>query len=87
MLSQAIHGTVQEANAARDSGDAHWWRRLEAALAAVGSQAESVMECVTEEVEVGKPKPLDIEGLLANVVPNLLRLQSELLTISSDQEY
>ncbi|KAH7924492.1 ARM repeat-containing protein [Leucogyrophana mollusca] len=60
----------------RDNGVASWWKPLEAALAAVGSQAEDILNCVEDEHESGRPKPIDIEYLLANVVPSLLN-QSE----------
>lgn len=50
------------------------WRPLEAALAAVGSQARTVLECIDDEGAAGRPKPIDIESLLANVIPSLLGL-------------
>lgn len=50
------------------------WRPLEAALAAVGSQAEAVLDCVQDEQDYGRAKPIDIEHLLANVIPNILGL-------------
>lgn len=53
------------------------WRRLEAALAAVGSQSETVMDTIQEEQESGRAKPIDIDGLLAGVVPSLLGLSRE----------
>lgn len=53
------------------------WRPLEAALAAVGSQADVIMECVDDEVESGRSKPIDIEYLLSNVVPAVLTLSGE----------
>jgi importin-9 len=73
-LGSTVQRVVAEANTAREAGDTNWWRRLEAALAAVGSQADNVMECIQDEVEAGKPKPVDVEYLLANVIPALLRL-------------
>jgi hypothetical protein len=48
------------------------WKPLEAALAAVGSQAEDIIECLEDEQESGRQKPVDIEQLLAHVVPSLL---------------
>jgi hypothetical protein len=73
-LGTTAQRVVGDANAARSTGDEGWWRPLEAALAALGSQAEGVVECVNDEAEAGKPKPVDVEYLLANVVPSLLRL-------------
>jgi hypothetical protein len=50
------------------------WRPLEAALAAIGSQAEAVEECIGDERASGRDKPIDIEFLLSNVVPSVLNL-------------
>ena len=52
----------------------HRWRALEAALAAIGSQAESVLDAIDDERDSGRDKPIDIESLLTNVVPNFLVL-------------
>lgn len=57
---------------------AHWltcrWRPLEATLAAIGSQSESVLDCIEDETDSGRPKPLDIDYLLATVIPPILSL-------------
>jgi importin-9 len=50
------------------------WKSLEAGLAAMGSQAEAVLDCVEDEEDSGHPKPIDIEYLLSNVVPSVLSL-------------
>jgi hypothetical protein len=50
------------------------WRPLEAALAAVGSQAEAVEDCINDEEASGRNKPLDIEFLLSDVIPSVLGL-------------
>jgi hypothetical protein len=76
-LGHAVQRVVVQANSARDAGDVNWWRQLEAALASVGSQADDVVECTQEEVDAGKPAPVDIGSLLSNVVPALLRLTGE----------
>jgi hypothetical protein len=52
----------------------HRWRPLEAALAAVGSQSESVLDCIEDEVESGNAKPIDIDYLLENIIPPILSL-------------
>jgi hypothetical protein len=59
------------------------WRPLEAALAAVGSQAEAVLDCVQDEQDSGRAKPIDIEHLLANVIPNILGLSRRLPCLMS----
>jgi hypothetical protein len=53
------------------------WRPLEAALAAIGSQAEPVLDCVQDEQDSGREKPIDIENFLANVIPSILNLPRE----------
>lgn len=55
------------------------WRPLEAALAAIGSQAEAVEECISDEEVSGRDKPIDVEFLLSNVVPSVLSLSGTLL--------
>jgi hypothetical protein len=76
-LNATIQKVVVETNAEREKGNANWWRRLEATLASLGSVSESVMDCVNDEVDAGKPKPIDIEGLLANIIPPLLSLSGK----------
>jgi len=53
------------------------WRHLEATLAALGSQAESILDCIQDEQDSGREKPLDIENLLVNIVPSILGLPGE----------
>ena len=50
------------------------WRPLEAVLGATGSQAEVILECLDDELQSGRPKPIDIEYLLAEVIPSILLL-------------
>ena len=50
------------------------WRPLEAALASIGSQAESILDCIDDETGSGREKPIDIESLLVKVIPSLLGL-------------
>lgn len=45
---------------------------MEAALTAVGSQAETIQECIDDERDSGRSKPIDIESLLTNVIPTIL---------------
>lgn len=53
------------------------WRHLEAALAAIGSQAEPVLNCIQDEQDSGREKPLDIENLLVDIIPSILGLPGE----------
>ncbi|KAF5352862.1 hypothetical protein D9756_006082 [Leucocoprinus leucothites] len=73
-FSAAIHQIIQSSQQLRDSGNNDWWRPLEAAFAALGSQAEPVLDCVQDEQESGREKPIDIERLLTNVIPSILGL-------------
>ncbi|KAF8844142.1 ARM repeat-containing protein [Paxillus ammoniavirescens] len=63
---------IASCRAARDARTPSWWKPLEAALAAVGSQAEDILECLEDEQDSGRQKPVDIEQLLAHVIPSLL---------------
>lgn len=60
------------------------WRALEASLAAIGSQAEDVLDVIDDERESGRAKPIDIESLLTNVIPNFLVLSR---TRFSNEDY
>ncbi|PAV22617.1 ARM repeat-containing [Pyrrhoderma noxium] len=73
-LSQAISKIVPESQQARKSGSTEWWRPLEAAFAALGSVSEGIMDYVDDELEAGRPKVIDIEYLLSEVIPQLLSL-------------
>uniref|UniRef100_A0A0W0FXL4 Importin N-terminal domain-containing protein n=1 Tax=Moniliophthora roreri TaxID=221103 RepID=A0A0W0FXL4_MONRR len=68
-VTQQVVGSSEHA---RNSGNRDWWRPLEAALAAVGSQADTIQECIEDEQESGRNKPIDIESLLSNVIPSIL---------------
>lgn len=50
------------------------WKLLEAGLAAMGSQADTIIECIEDEEDSGRAKPIDVEYLLTNVVPSILTL-------------
>ncbi|TFK26759.1 ARM repeat-containing protein [Coprinopsis marcescibilis] len=63
---------VTSSNQARDAGNSEWWRPFEAALAAVGSQSESIVDVIDDEVDSGREKPIDLDYLLVNVVPFIL---------------
>ncbi|KAF9260865.1 ARM repeat-containing protein [Marasmius fiardii PR-910] len=67
-----IQQTVGSSEQKRNSGKDDWWRPLEAALAAVGSQADTIQECIEDEQESGRNRPIDIESLLTNVIPSIL---------------
>ncbi|EJF67437.1 ARM repeat-containing protein [Dichomitus squalens LYAD-421 SS1] len=69
-----IARVVAETQQHRESGSQDWWRPLEAALAAVGSQHEDVLDAIDDEIDSGRGKPIDIGSLLTNVVPNFLIL-------------
>ncbi|KAG1779599.1 armadillo-type protein [Suillus placidus] len=68
----AIHQVIATSQRARENGSTAWWKPLEASLAAIGSQSEDVLECIENEQDSGRAKPIDVEDLLANVVPSVL---------------
>ena len=45
---------------------------MEAALAAIGSHSESILDCIEDEQESGRTAPIDIDYLLANIIPPIL---------------
>ena len=55
------------------------WRPLEAALAAIGSQSESILDCIEDEQESGRTVPIDIDYLLANIIPPILSASGRFL--------
>ncbi|KAJ6520160.1 armadillo-type protein [Mycena sanguinolenta] len=69
-----IQGTITSSQQARDAGKSDWWKPLEASLAAIGSQAEAVQDCIEDEQDAGRAKPIDVEFLLSDVVPSVLTL-------------
>ena len=50
------------------------WRPLEGAFAVLGSQAEVILDISNDEHDAGRPRPIDIDYLLAHVIPPLLTL-------------
>ncbi|KDQ62857.1 hypothetical protein JAAARDRAFT_146629 [Jaapia argillacea MUCL 33604] len=73
-LNGIVQRVVSESRQAKEAGHENWWRPLEASLAAVGSQADSILECIEDEQDSGRAKPIQIESLLTDVVPSLLGL-------------
>ncbi|KAF5345146.1 hypothetical protein D9758_009691 [Tetrapyrgos nigripes] len=78
-----IQQVVTSSSSAQSSGKRDWWKPLEAALTAVGSLGDSIQELLEdlelsadmnmgEEGQGRKPKPIDIESLLTDVVPRIL---------------
>lgn len=59
------------------------WRPLEAALASTGSEAEAIVDCVEDEQDSGRPKPIDIEYLLINVIPSVLNLSGTSIVLKT----
>ncbi|TEB38615.1 ARM repeat-containing protein [Coprinellus micaceus] len=70
----ALQHIITASQQAKDAGNGEWWRPLEAGLAAVGSQSESILECVDDEEAGGKEKPIDVDYILLNVIPSILTL-------------
>ncbi|KAI0726869.1 ARM repeat-containing protein [Fomitopsis betulina] len=74
MLQSVILQLTAQSDSDKASGNPNWWRPLEALLAAVGGQAESVLEWIEDEAASGRQTQIQIAPLLQNVVPNLLSL-------------
>ncbi|KAG7100000.1 hypothetical protein E1B28_001788 [Marasmius oreades] len=76
----SCHNVIQQIVASseqtRASGKDDWWRPLEAGLTAVGSQADTIQDCIEEEQESGRNSPINIESLLTDVIPSILGLSS-----------
>ncbi|KAI6012635.1 armadillo-type protein [Pisolithus orientalis] len=72
ILQEQLQRTITNSHLARDGEAIDWWKALEAALAVIGSHAEDILECIDDEVESGRTKPIDIEDLLANLIPSIL---------------
>lgn len=70
----ALHHIITASQQAKDAGNEGWWRPLEAGLAAVGAQSESILECVEDQEAAGSEKPIDIDYILLNVIPSILTL-------------
>ncbi|KAH9958982.1 ARM repeat-containing protein [Russula dissimulans] len=75
-LHTSVLRIVTQANKDRESGVEEWWRPLEGAFAVLGSQAEVIQDISNDEHEAGRPRPIDIENLLAHVIPSLLTLSA-----------
>ena len=48
-FQSALHHITTVSQQAKEAGNAEWWRPLEAGLAAVGSQSETILECIEDE--------------------------------------
>ena len=79
-ISQAVNRIVSESQTARDSGSTEWWRPLEACLACLGSISEGIIDYCNDEQSDGNSKPIDVEALLSDIIPQLLVLSGEELS-------
>jgi hypothetical protein len=68
---------VDEARKKREGGNPNWWRPLEASLAVIGSQSEDVLNCIGDELDSGREKPINIDYLLVEVIPSFLSLDGK----------
>ena len=50
----------------------------------MGGISESILEFIDEEELSGRPKPIDIRPFLSDVIPSLLSLSGEDLSIVED---
>ena len=61
------------------------WRPLEGAFAAVGSQAELILDISNDEHDAGRPRPIDIEYLLVTVIPSLITLSGAWSAVATSE--
>ncbi|KZT73366.1 ARM repeat-containing protein [Daedalea quercina L-15889] len=73
-MQLAIQQVIAQSEVEKTSGNLNWWRPLEAMLASVGGQAESVLEWIEDEAASGRQAQIQIAPLLQNGIPNLLGL-------------
>ncbi|KAG8742538.1 hypothetical protein FRC10_001305 [Ceratobasidium sp. 414] len=50
---------------------AEWWKPLEALLAVLGTHSESILECLEVEESEGRAKPIHIDALVRDIIPQL----------------
>ncbi len=86
-FQSAIQQVIQTSEQARNTGNDNWWRPLEAALASIGSQAESIEDCLEDEEDSERPKPIDIESLLGGIIPTVLTLRGNPHAVLSLRSY
>ncbi|TFY55031.1 hypothetical protein EVJ58_g8505 [Rhodofomes roseus] len=73
-MQSVVQQITAQSDVEKASGNPSWWRPLEAMLAAVGGQSESVLEWIDDEAASGRQAQIQIAPLLQNVIPNLLSL-------------
>ncbi|KAG8901625.1 hypothetical protein FRB99_005185 [Tulasnella sp. 403] len=73
-LQSVMERTIVDSDQARTSGQADWWKPLEAALAAVGSSAEALLDCNDDEELQNRSPPFNVQPVLTNVIPPILGL-------------
>lgn len=47
------------------------WKPLEALLAVLGTHSESTLECIETEESEGRPKPIQVDAMIREIVPQL----------------
>jgi importin-9 len=52
---------------------------VEAGLAIIGSQNEAILDCIDDEIDADRPKPINIEYILSDIVPNLITLNGSMI--------
>ncbi|KAH9962332.1 armadillo-type protein [Russula compacta] len=75
-LHTSVQHVVTETNKAREAGLEDWWRPLEGAFAVLGSECEVVLDISNDEHDAGRPRPIDMEYILARIIPSLLTLSA-----------
>lgn len=68
-LQVVTHAAVQQMRDSHRSNE--WWKPLEALLAVLGTHSESILEYIETEESEGHAKPIHIDVLVGEIVPQL----------------
>ncbi|KAG8722408.1 hypothetical protein FRC09_006303 [Ceratobasidium sp. 395] len=68
-LQSVTHSAVQQMQ--NPSRPAEWWKPLEALLAVLGTHSESILEHIETEESEGRPKPIHVDALVRDIIPQL----------------
>lgn len=68
-LQSVTQNVVQQLQS--PSRSAEWWKPLEALLAVLGIHSETILECLETEESEEHPKPIHIDALVRDIIPQL----------------
>ncbi|KAG9127317.1 hypothetical protein FRC07_014850 [Ceratobasidium sp. 392] len=68
-LQSVTHSAVQPMQ--NSNRPVEWWKPLEALLAVLGTHSESILECLETEESEGRAKPIHVDALVRDIIPQL----------------